>query len=293
MKRGDEESKKDIFIPPKTDLVFKRIFGSEKTKGLLIDFLNSFLPEPVEQLSYMNAELPKESLEEKLSRLDILARLQGNKLINIEIQLSHLRVFPERSLYYGSKVYAEQLKERAGYRSIKPVLCINILDFTLEANRDVDDCHTVYNFRRSDGKLMTKALEFRFIELPKSARATGRFKLWLDFIRSENEEEMAMAGRQDELVEKAQEVYRGLVSGAESDLFLQRYKDLMDRQTLEQEALEKGIEQGMERGMEKGMEKGKAQLIASMSRKGLSISEIAALSELTEEEVKALLEQAQ
>ena len=47
----------DRFINPFTDYGFKRLFGSEPNKDLLMDFLNAFLNDlksPIKQVSYLN-----------------------------------------------------------------------------------------------------------------------------------------------------------------------------------------------------------------------------------------------
>ena len=98
-------------LNPKIDFVFKKIFGSEKHPGVLISFLNAVLKPKnnITDVEIKNTDIDKSYIEDKFSRLDVKAVTSKNEIINIEIQLKNEYNMIQRSLYYWSKLYEEQL----------------------------------------------------------------------------------------------------------------------------------------------------------------------------------------
>lgn len=97
---------KDL-LDPKNDFVFKRIFGSEENKDVLLAFLNRTFQEagepPLTEIVLMNPYTDKDSPQDKQSIFDIQARTAEGKLINIEMQLFNRYDNEKRTLYYWSK----------------------------------------------------------------------------------------------------------------------------------------------------------------------------------------------
>jgi predicted transposase/invertase (TIGR01784 family) len=115
---------------PLVDFVFKKIFGDEKNKDILIDFLNAELKmeKPIETIEILNPNINKDSPGDKFSILDICARLAGGELVNIEVQVNDEYNIDKRSLYYWSRLYSGQLTSGADYLKLKKTICINILN---------------------------------------------------------------------------------------------------------------------------------------------------------------------
>src|SRR4030095_13097503 len=106
-------------IDPKVDYAFKKLFGSEENKPLLIDFLQSILNESIEDLEILNPFNAKESEDDKLSILDIKAKLKDQRFVNIEMQMVVSGIYPQRALYYWAKIHSGQLKEGEDYTQLK------------------------------------------------------------------------------------------------------------------------------------------------------------------------------
>ncbi len=101
------------FINPKTDIAFKKIFGSEQSKDILISFLNSMLydSQPViEDLEILNPYLAPRIRGVKETYLDIKAKITGNKTAIVEMQVLNVAGFEKRILYNAAKSYSIQLK---------------------------------------------------------------------------------------------------------------------------------------------------------------------------------------
>ncbi|MGL5152770.1 MAG: Rpn family recombination-promoting nuclease/putative transposase [Clostridium sp.] len=133
----------------KNDYVFKRIFGDENNKDILIDFLKAVLKVNINDIEILNSELSKENITDKKSILDIRATIDKNINIDIEIQVARTGYMPQRSLYYWAKLYSEQLKISERYGKLKKTICINILDFN---TLDTKKYHSVFKIKEDEVK---------------------------------------------------------------------------------------------------------------------------------------------
>lgn len=101
------------FLNPRTDFAFKKIFGSEQNKAILISFLNAILYEEesvIEDLEILDPYQAPATQGLKDSFLDVKARITGNKLVVIEMQVLNLLSFRKRILYNAAKAYSNQLE---------------------------------------------------------------------------------------------------------------------------------------------------------------------------------------
>lgn len=155
-------------INPRVDIAFKKIFGVEENKDLLISLVNSIVSkeDQVADLTLMNPYNYKNFRQDKLSILDIKAKGVDGKLFNIEIQISDEADYDKRALYYWAKLYTEQLKNSEGYKSLNKAIGIHILYFT--SIPEVEKYHNIFNIREKESNLeYFKNLELHTIELKK------------------------------------------------------------------------------------------------------------------------------
>src|SRR5437763_8195994 len=122
-------------IDPKVDYAFKHLFGRESTRSILIDVIEKVLdPAPdhyIRDIELLNPFNPKETLDDKLSILDIKARDQSGRQFNIEMQMLARRDYEKRILYYGCKLHQQQLHEGEDYLTLKPTISISFLNHVL------------------------------------------------------------------------------------------------------------------------------------------------------------------
>ncbi len=123
-----------IFINPKTDFAFKKIFGSEQSKGILISFLNGILYDGhdiIEDLTILNPYQAPKILGIKSSYLDVKARLNNGNWVIIEMQVLNVEGFQKRVLYNATKTYSAQLNKGDQYSVLNPVIALTITDFDM------------------------------------------------------------------------------------------------------------------------------------------------------------------
>src|SRR5437764_9231303 len=111
-------------IDPKVDYAFKRLFGTEANKPLLIHLLNAVLDLPtgkaVTELGLLNPFNEKERADDKLSVVDVKARDQGWRQFHLEMQQLATWFFPSRTAYYWAKLHGQQLLEGDYFQTLRP-----------------------------------------------------------------------------------------------------------------------------------------------------------------------------
>ena len=246
-------------LNPKIDFVFKKIFGSEEHPEILISFLNAVLKpkKPIVSVEIKNSDLEKEYIEDKFSRLDVKALTSNKEIINIEIQLKNEYNMIQRSLYYWSKLYEEQLSEGDRYDKLSRTVCINILDFKYLKN---DRFHNGYRLKEIEtNEELTDLQEIHFIEIPKLKRFESTEEIvdllegWVEFLRDPESEvirKLEMSNK--EIRDAKDELYRLSRNSKERELYYLREKSLRDEISALANAKEKGLKEGLKQGLFEG-----------------------------------------
>jgi predicted transposase/invertase (TIGR01784 family) len=160
-------------IDPRVDVAFKKIFGVEENKDLLISLVNSIVDkeDQVTEVTLLNPYNPRNFAKEKLSILDIKAKSADGKRFNIEIQITDDADYDKRALYYWGKMYTEQLKVSQDYSTLSKAIGIHILNFT--SIPEAAKYHNVFRITEKEtGLVYFKDLELHTIELKKFSKNT-------------------------------------------------------------------------------------------------------------------------
>jgi len=157
------------FINPKTDFAFKKIFGSKKSKEILISFLNAILYQEQETIQDLEILDPYQSPRIqgiKDSYLDVKAVITGNKTVIIEMQVLNVLGFEKRVLYNAAKAFSIQLGVGEDYNLLNPVIALTITDFEMFAN----SAKVISRYCLKEKETLTDYtddIELVFVELPK------------------------------------------------------------------------------------------------------------------------------
>jgi len=252
-KRNDD----DFLMKPKIDFAFKEIMTDEKAR---IGFLSAVLklkPEDIKETHILNPYLGKVHEEDKLGILDVHILMNNNTEIDTEIQLSEMRIWANRSLFYASKMYTDQIEQGQKYDVLKKCVSISILDF--ELFKDQEEFYSSFHIREDQRNfLFTDKMEFHVIELPKLPKErkeeSSDVELWAKFINSEREEEFDMLAKQNPYIESAYKKLQVISQDKEKRLeYEAREKAIRDYNQCMYEAEQRGIEIGEQRGIEAGI----------------------------------------
>jgi len=232
------------------DFAFKFIFGSEENKDILIDFLNATIKneQTIEDLTILNPFNLKNHVDDKLSILDVKARLENGNYVNVEVQLVNQKDMKNRTLYYWSRMYAEQLQEGEKYYKLEKTITINIMNFVLL--EETKKYHTTYHLKEDEeGFQLTDLMEIHMIEVPKIINSEQKLddKLvdWLLFLEDPDNKNMEVLTMKNPKIKKAMSVLEFINSDREArELYEAREKDLRDRLGQIAFAREEGREEG-------------------------------------------------
>lgn len=246
----------EFFMCPKVDCVFKLLFGDERHKNILINFLRCAIRlgnDDLETVSIVGTELKREYPEDKYGILDVAAKTKSGVQINIEIQLLYENAMPKRTLYYWAKKYCEQITAGQPYDKLNRTITINILNFKLLDTSNYKS--TYYVMEETTHAVLDDSLEVHFLELPKLPETLSNDKLaeWLMFINAETEEVVEMLANQNENIREAKSVLDAIKQSEENRaLYFSRQMAIHDAVTREKHAEERGLEIGKEIGFAMG-----------------------------------------
>ena len=239
----------DFLMKPKIDFAFKEIMANETARTGFLAAVLELNPESIKETVILNTFLRREHEDDKQGILDVRLRMDNETEIDIEIQLSELNIWADRSLFYLAKMFTEQIKPGESYRLLKKCVSISILDFVLfndEAN--FYSCFHIMedtrHFRYTD------KMEFHVIELPKLPEKEDytKLELWAKFINAEKKEEFDMLAEKDSYIDSA---YRQLqIISQDKQLRMEyeaREKAMRDYNEMMYEADMRGEERGEKR----------------------------------------------
>jgi predicted transposase/invertase (TIGR01784 family) len=176
------------FVDIKNDIAFRKIFGNEKKKIILISFLNAIMQlEGENRIADVTIANPYQSPilpNFKATILDVRAKdLKGNTFI-VEMQVADVNGMDKRLLYYTSKEYSQQIESGEKYTELNPVIFIGIFDFDFSQG-DYLSNHAICNVKT--GERVIKDMDFYFIELPKFRKRLNELDnvtdKWIYFIK--------------------------------------------------------------------------------------------------------------
>ena len=284
-------------ISPRVDLAFKKIFGVEENKDLLISLINSIVgaEDQVSEVTLLNPYNPKNFKTDKLSILDIKATNQDGKRFNIEIQISDEADYDKRALYYWAKIYTEQLKVAEDYSKLSKAIGIHILNFT--SIPEVKKYHNVFHITEKEtGLLYFKDLELHTIELKKFsdssdeeladivAKVKNALDMWLAFL---TRNDLLIADNlpkelNDPYLKKAINVLSVMNFTPEER---EAYEDHLKWLRIEANTIRNYEQRGEIRGKAEGRVERNIEIAKKMLSKNHSISDISDLTGLSPEEI--------
>ena len=170
-------------INPRVDFAFKKLFGSEENKDLLISLINAIVSEQ-EQVVEVELKNPYNLADYragKMSILDIKAKSESGRWFNVEMQISEDYNFDKRAIYYWAKLVTEQLSEGKMYKELKKTISINILDFNFIPNtQEVHNCYKIINTATGKDDKLHDIFELHYVELKKFTKQTNQVTSALD-----------------------------------------------------------------------------------------------------------------
>ena len=289
---------KSKYLNPFTDFGFKKIFGEEASKPLLLDFLNALLPESgkIVDLTFENSEQLGDTNKNWNLGYDIYCKNEKGEKIIVELQKAEQNFFGKRNTYYASFPIIEQGEKGDWDFNLKAVYCIGILDFTFDnAKFDTDKGeyeHTI-KLKSQNGKTFYEKLTFIYFEMPNFRKTEEDLKTrldkWLYFIKHLEDFQVIPNIIADEVFQqafdKAELAKLGSVEMEEYERSLKVFRDLNGAFTT---ARDEGKVEGIIEGKIEGKAEGKTEIASFMKAENETIEKIIKYTGLTKEEIEKL-----
>jgi len=270
---------RDKYISPFTDFGFKKLFGEECNKDLLLDFLNELLYEEegrIVSISYLKLERLGVSSNFRKAIFDIYCENEKGEKFIVELQKETQDFFIDRSVYYSTFPIMEQATKGEGWQyELKAVYMIAILGFVFEENKN-DPNKYRYDVKLCDietKKVFYNKLTFIYLEMPKFVKPiqelANRFEKWMYVIHNLSQLDYLPNELRETIFERmfaAAEVAR--LSQAEYMLYVENLKIHRDNSNCFKTAIRKALEEGKAEGKAKGKAEGLAEGLAEGFEKG-------------------------
>ena len=273
-------------LSPKSDIIFKLLFGTENSIEILTDFLLAVLnlsPSEYDDITITNPFLLQEYKGDKLGILDVKLKLKTGKVLNIEIQVDPMPFMESRILFYVSKLITEQIGESDQYDKIKRVVSIIITDHPLIKQNE--KFHHQFGLYDIENKiLLTDILEIHTLEIPKARKIfdnvdTKNLQLldWMKFLDAKTEEELNVLAEKSTAMKKA--TMRLLELSADEkarQLYEARLKEQRDNYAREQGAVLQAVTQNS------------FTIAKNLLSMDMSIADVSSATGLSHSEIEAL-----
>lgn len=278
------------YLNPFTDFGFKKIFGEEASKPLLIDFLNALLPknDKIIDLTFKNNEQLGQTDLDRKAIYDIYCENDKGEKFIVELQKAKQNYFKERTVYYSTFPIREQAEKGEWNYNLKAVYCIGILDFTfddyekeLKKNEVV---HTI-KLKNQNGKTFYEKLTYIYLEMPNfnqfENELTTRLDKWLYFIKHLEDFQTIPTIFSDE-------VFKQAFAKAEIAKFGQSELAIYENSLKTYRDLKGVIDTAFDEGKQEGKLEGKIEMARFMKLENEPVEKIIKYTGLTKDEIKKL-----
>ena len=270
------------FINPFTDFGFKRIFGQEISKEILIDFLNLLLngEQSIVSLRFKNPELQPDIKDKRRVVFDLYCESDNGTEFIVEMQAARQEFFYDRGLYYQSRALAEQGNKGKDWQyDLKPVYGIFFMDFIMHENSKFRTDVALMDMET--GKVFNNRLRQIFLEMPRFTKEANEcindYERWLYLIKNMHMLKRMPFNAQravwDKLLEEALKNYRDYHAGINF---------------AKKEGMLEGEQRGLIKGEKRGAQKKQLEIARNLKKDSMPIELIHKYTGLSAEEIQKL-----
>jgi predicted transposase/invertase (TIGR01784 family) len=273
---------KEKYINPLTDFGFKKLFGTEMNKGLLIDFLNEILPDKkIKDLSYASSEKLGLTEVDRKAVFDLYCiGVDGERFI-VEMQKAKQNYFKDRSVFYASFPIQEQAQRSEWNYKLAPVYSVGILDFIFDDHKTDPELFHIVELKNERCEVFYDKLKFIYIELPKFKKTEEElethFDKWLYVFTH-------LSKLQDRPKKLQERIFERLFEAAEIAQFSpeerEAYKDSLK--------YFRDMKNVVDTAMDDGRKAERIEIAKALKDQGIAVEIIAQTTGLTKEEIAEL-----
>ena len=282
------------YVNPYTDFGFKKLFGTEMNKDLLISFLNSLLKgkrEEITDVQYLNGEHLGDGYGDRRAVFDVYCLTASGGRFIVEMQKAEQRFFKDRSIYYATAPIREQAPRGKWDYRLSDVTTVAILDFVFPEDEYPKDSllHEIKLSDVDDGHVFYDKLTFLYIEMPKFNKTEEQLETmydkWLFALRNLSR----LLDRPKALQER---VFKRLFDQAEIARYTMEERREYEESVKEYRDYINTLDTAHEKGKKEGIEIGRAEGVIAVARSlkemGMTVESIMKATGLSEEDIAIL-----
>ncbi len=286
---------KDKYISPFTDFGFKKLFGTEPNKDILMDFLNELLKKEtgkIIDLTYLSLEQLGRSIDTRKAIFDIYCENKKGEKFIVELQKANQNYFKDRSVYYSTFPIQQQAKKGKWNFRLNAVYTVGILDFVFAEDKDDEAVfhHEVKLIDRNTQKVFYDKLTYIYLEMPKFRKTEDElethFDKWLYVLKNLEELTKRPAKLQEKifgkLFEQAEIANYSETEYQEYEHSLKVYRDLYN---VIDTAFSDGKAEGKAEGLAEGEKRKALETARAMLADGMALETVLKYTGLTAADV--------
>lgn len=273
------------YLDPTNDIAFKKLFGTECHKPLLISFLNAILSleghRRIKQVDFLTKDQAPLIKESKTSILDVKCTDERNVQYIVEMQNRKVPGFIKRTQFYVAHSYVTQAQAGSDYVELKPVILLAIANHELFSNKEqIISYHKTLDIETLEHDLQD--MSYVFIELPKFNKSEEALETlqdkWIYFFKNwEKDKEIPAKIQEKELIEAYHSMEQFNWNRDEMEAYMKANIALTDEYVARKHERDEGRQEGRQ------------EVARVMLKKGLSILQIVEFTGLTEDEISSLV----
>jgi predicted transposase/invertase (TIGR01784 family) len=267
------------YINPYTDFGFKKLFGEEGNKDLLIDFLNQLLPahHQIADLNFRNVENLADLSAERKAIFDIHCKAVSGERFIVEMQKAKVKYFKDRSLFYVTFPIRDQAQTGEWNFKLEPIYFVAVLDFEYDKAEERRKFRRDVALKDQDGDVFFDKLHFKFLQMPlfilQEHELKTKFDKWCYFLKNlENFDHIPNILNEP--------IFQKAFSTAELASFTAQQRDNYEQSLIQYRDLKSALETAVEER--------EIEIAQTAIRKGLDNEFISELTGLTVEQIEQL-----
>lgn len=279
------------YFNPYTDFGFKKLFGEEASKDLLMDFLNQLLPEhhQIENLNFKNPEKMAHTAKERKAIFDIYCQTATGERFIVEMQKAKVNFFKDRSLFYSTFPIKDQAQKGGWNFQLMPVYFIAILDFQYDEKEEEAKFRRDVCLKDQDGELFYDKLHFKFLQMPlfnkQAHELQTHFDKWLYFLKNLESFDHIPAILNEPIFQKGFEIAE--LAHLKPKQFDDYQKSLLDYWEVKN-VKDTAFGEGVIEGEKIGIEKAKLEIAKALKANQVGLDIIMQATGLTEADIATL-----
>ena len=292
-----KELKEGEIIPLNFDFVFTSIFTNPDNMIIIENFVSCLLDLDLKlvkgNIKILNRNLSVENKKERNKQVDLLLEYRGEK-INIEINNYYSKGITDRNIVYASYIHGKQLDyEDNTYSNINKTIQINLNNI-----RTNSTLRERYFFRNDKNTILSEKFEIDQIDMVLARDIcyndySNKLARWCMVLTSKTKEEFKKYLGEDLMEKEAKEKLEEKTNKMSDDeevyaLYSAYTKEELEKNTLIEEAEQRGHEKGTQEGTQQGIKNEKISIAKNMLKKGMNIEDIIDITGLTKEQIKKL-----